>query len=93
MDWLRLKICTAPVLIHGGAARSIGWKHSEAFTKTGGVMNDRVMVNCETVEELPMAAWATKIPPRDPDDDDEEEDDADADKDEPAVIREPDEDE
>ncbi|MGL3111553.1 hypothetical protein [Bradyrhizobium sp. BR 1432] len=45
------------------------------------------------IDWIPLVLMGTAMPPRDPDEDEEEEDDEeDDDGDEPAVVREPDED-
>ena len=61
--------------------------------------NDMKLHTCEAfaitaIGRTPLALMGTAMPPRDPDegDEDEEDDEGEDDADEPAVVREPDED-
>jgi len=58
-------------------------------------MTSRIPENFSLVDRSLLTSMSSTMPPRDPDDDDDEEqDDDEAERqDEPAVIREPDEDE
>jgi len=55
-------------------------------------MTSRIPENFSLVDRSLITSMSSTMPPRDPDDDDDEEQD-DERQDEPAVIREPDEDE